>query len=93
MSTLERVTLIEGNPLQLADFDVVEAVLQDWQGRPHLAEKTLFLVKNTTQQKALQNALIQGWHQPMSRLPVFTFNGLIRQIVQSLWGYAEFKLQ
>ena len=93
MSTLERVTLIEGNPLQLADFDVVEAVLQDWQGRPHLAEKTLVLVKNTTQQKALQNALIHSWHKPMSRLPVFTFNGLIRQIVQSLWGYAELKLQ
>ncbi|MFN7310121.1 MAG: hypothetical protein ACK5T0_02005, partial [Vampirovibrionales bacterium] len=90
---LERLTLIEGNPLELADFDVVETVLQDWQQHPHLAEKTLVLVKNTTQQKALQNALIQGWHQPMSRLPVFTFNGLIRQIVQSLWGYAELKLQ
>ncbi len=90
---LERLTLIEGNPLELAAFDVVETVLQEWQGHPHLAEKTLILVKNTTQQKALQNALIQGWHQPMSRLPVFTFNGLIRQIVQSLWGYAELKLQ
>lgn len=93
MSTLERLTLIEGNPLQLGDFDVVETVLQAWQQHPHLPEKTLILVKNTTQQKALQNALIQGWHQPMSRLPVFTFNGLIRQIVQSLWGYAELKLQ
>ena len=93
MSTLERLTLVEGNPLELADFDVVETVLQAWQRHPHLAEKTLILVKNTTQQKALQNALIQGWHQPMSRLPVFTFNGLIRQIVQHLWGYAELKLQ
>ncbi len=93
MSTLERLTLIEGNPLELVDFDVVETVLKEWKLHPQLAEKTLVLVKNTTQQKAFQNALIQGWHQPMSRLPVFTFNGLIRQIVQSLWGYAELKLQ
>jgi DNA helicase-2/ATP-dependent DNA helicase PcrA len=93
MTTLQRLSLIEGNPLELAGFDAVQAVLLQWQESPTLAEKTLILVNNTTQQKALQHALIQGWQNPMNRLPVYTFNGLIRHIVQRLWPYAELKLQ
>jgi hypothetical protein len=91
--TLQQLTVVEGNPLFLKGHALEPWILDAWQRQAGLSEKTLVIVRHTHEEKALQNALCQGWSAPLHRLPVYTFNGLIRHIVQRLWPFAELKLQ